>query len=111
MKIRHSLVSNSSSASFICYWRDLKYDEDSFITDSVKKIFDGWGDDKTEKIIEELSANTKETNSMGTFKTEYFTSMYNDLTDIPSELAYFVTGLKAKSKDGFELIDFTIDRD
>ena len=41
----------------------------------------------------------------------YFTSMYNDLTDVPPALAYLVTALKAKSKSGFELIDFSIDDD
>jgi len=105
MKTRNSFVSNSSSASFICYWRYLN-ENDMEVKDLLKKLFDTYGGLDSEGMIEEIFNHTHNTNVPGTFKTDMFTSMYNDLTDIPVSMAYLITGLKVNSDEGFELIDF-----
>jgi len=110
MKIRNSFVSNSSSASFICYWRYL-HAKNSDIKQILQNLFDDWGNKHTGKVIDELVSSTGTTNSLGTFRTAMYTIMYNDISDVPLSMAYLITGLKINSNLGFELIDITREND
>jgi len=112
MKTRNGFVSNSNSASFICYWRYLGRGggEQLSLQDSIYKLFDcvdyGNGCIGQCPSADELIKYSKETSSPGTFVTEMFTSMFNDITDIPTSFALLVTGLKLGN--GFELIDLRV---
>jgi len=108
MKKREGFVSNSSSASFVVYWRCLKQDEDENHSSDVDEAIDGifkW----SKEVSEYLKANTKETSSAGTYATTGWVSMYNDITDFPEEIAYLVLGLKVEA--GFELIDVRVEQE
>jgi hypothetical protein len=112
MKTRNALVSNSSSASFICYWRCLKINNGETMPkkEAIKELTREWNDDDhLLEITKELIKNTEDTSSAGTFKTTGFTSMYNDITDIPSFITHLVVGLKLEP--GYELIDLHVDDD
>ena len=104
MKKREGFVSNSSSASFVVYWRCLEQEEG----DSVERVVDGLFEFSKE-IKEYLKDNTQETSSAGTYKTTGWTSMYNDVGVIPQEVAYLVLGLKIGK--GYELIDVNVEYD
>ena len=111
MKTRNSLVSNSSSASFICYWRCLKTTNDNKQSlnkdQAIKRLMDEYDDMDLSKTTELLLANTINTAVEGTFKTEGSTSMYNNVEDVPQYLAYLLVALKIES--GYELIDFRVE--
>jgi len=99
MKIRNGFVSNSSSASFIVYWRKLEsrnkeLDISSFLSYPIAAM---------------VSDNTVETSAIGTYKTNGWTSMYNDATDIPDYICYLITALKTTG--GYELIDIAVEDD
>jgi len=86
-------------------------DNDMEVKDLLKRLFDCWGNKNTQLMIDDLVKSTGNTNVQGTFKTQMWTSMYNDLLDIPVSMSYLITGLKVNSSEGFELIDFKVDED
>jgi len=79
LKIRHKFVSNSSSASFIILWSNREH-KSLTKEEAIKKLFDysKFDSEKKLKIINDLIKQTKATKT-GKFKTEFFTSMFNDL--------------------------------
>lgn len=101
MKTRNSFVSNSSSASFICYWRCLEPDIDS-LEDAVEKLIESY-DDETLRLCKSIVSKTQRTKQDGTYKTKYWISMYNDIRDVPEEMKNLITAILLEI--GFELID------
>ena len=68
MKKRNGFVSNSSSASFVVYWRCLKHDEGENYRLTVEGAVDAlvrWN----EELKKYLKENTSETASPGTYET------------------------------------------
>jgi len=100
MKIRNGFVSNSSSASFVVYWR---------CNEAVNKDVD-IGGLISGSHLEDIKKCTESTASNGVYKTHGFTSMYNDENDIPAKLAYLVLALTIH-RGKYELIDFNIEND
>lgn len=100
MKSRQRFVSNSSSSSFICYWRSLKGND---LKLALYELFELYPEDHLCKKADDIIKHTDVTNSEGTFKTSYFIPMYNSNFDIPEELAYLVAAINLEA--GYELID------
>ena len=101
MKTRLSLVSNSSSASFMVLWRalpDSNGNTPDNVKDAVRKLFGYTKDDdwQTDKNIEDIINNTKFLKS-DIYETRYWTSMYNDITDLPPGAAYIMFALAENS--------------
>ena len=108
MKKREGFVSNSSSASFVVYWRCLRHEEGENYGLDADEAIDGlfeW----SKEIKDYLKENTVKTASEGTYKTTGWISMYNDIGDLPKEIAYLVLGLKIGI--GYELVDISVEND
>ncbi len=101
MKIRNSFVANSSSASFIILWATDANNVDS----AVEKLFNDGNNPIPLKILNNISissikVHTEDKGSMGDdcdthlFETRYFTSMWNDMNDIPLEFIFMESILK-----------------
>ena len=101
MKKRNGFVSNSSSASFICNWRSLS---DDCLESDLIELFDSYNGKLNDMSATILGATSVMDTS---YQTKMFTSMYNDMSDVPADMAYLVTALNLKS--GFELIDIAIE--
>lgn len=107
MKTRNSLVSNSSSASFIIKWKS----ESRYITiaDVIDNLFIDVGclDDATKKAIIE---NTKRTRSdIKTYTSTFRTSMFNDFSDFGSGAANLSMALMTVCN--FELVSTEVKND
>ena len=113
MKTRNALVSNSSSASFICYWRCLNTvdDEPMTKTEALKRFTECWKDgEMDEKSMGGiLDRYTVETAMPGTYCTKMIISMMNSIEDCPTVMAHLVAGLVGHNEDGYELVDFRIE--
>ena len=104
MKQRNGFVSNSSSASFICYWYG---DENNDLKSTLTKMFDSWGDGETQSMINKLISKTSKDGAPGVYLTQMWTSMYNDIRDIPESMAYLLTALQVSNDE--KLISFKMD--
>ena len=98
MKIRQSLVSNSSSASFVILWRSLNSDTED--KETVLNILARYND-TLDKAREELKANTENLKS-DIFETRFNTSMMNSMADFGNVAAHFF--LELANSEGFEII-------
>jgi hypothetical protein len=109
MKTRNGLVSNSSCASFICYWSHEHPDLDLMgaLVNLFQNDYYGEGD----CTLRTIKDHTQPTNSKGTFKTSGFTSMYNTIEDCPDHLTKLVMMLASNQAAGFSLIDFRVEHD
>ena len=76
MRIRSGFVSNSSSASFIVWWKP--YCPDWSIHENLENLLE-YADDSL-KYMKEIEDNTIE-NDQGTYKTSFWTTMYNGVDD------------------------------
>jgi len=100
MKTRSSLVSNSSSASFVILYRSLTSDVDIDSKEDAIKVltYSNW---KLERSTEELLKYTEHLKS-DVFETKFHTSMMNSVCDFGDVAAQFF--LELSNNDKFEII-------
>ena len=103
MKTRNSLVSNSSSASFIVTWKCLD-PEETDKKEVINQLF-GYGD-KSLKL--NITNNTIQLKS-GYFRTAFFISMLNEITDFGPDAGYLILSLYTNSN--FEIADARVESD
>ena len=127
MKIRSGFVSNSSSASFIVYWKPLDFINSFTIVEALCKIFEvpsnlynkkagkfrnvpDYLKSNTDLIIK-LKKLTKKSNKdkEGIFITNFFTVMMNDGDDFGEDAKSFLINLVTCEECG--LIDAITERD
>jgi hypothetical protein len=106
MKNRNGFVSNSSSASFVCRW--VMYNDMS-LEDSIDEILMDYGSDELKKIKDNLIHSTHSDN--GHFITRSFTSMLNDIDNVPLEFKNLITGLSFLSESKGKIIAVEINED
>ena len=130
MKIRSGFVSNSSSASFIVYWKILDFDNSKFsIVEALCKIYEVPSNlynkkagkfrnvpiylkEKTNLIMQLkklTKKNKKNKNENDIFITEFITTMMNSGDDFGEHAKSFLINLVICEQCG--LIDTVIDKD
>jgi len=99
MKIRTSLVSNSSSASFIVLWRCFDL-EGNDVNDAVDVITNPRYAFETSKEQVYKKSIIDATESLGDkmFRSTFSVSMYNDYDDIPEACKFLIYLLSFKNK-------------
>lgn len=102
MKIRNSLVSNSSSASFIVTWKYLNIEETN-IKQILKKLIRFNPD-----FVLDIEKNTTQLKS-GYFRSTFYTTIFNDMTDFDSNAAFLILALYIDND--FEIVDARIEDD
>jgi len=103
MKTRASLVSNSSSASFVITWRCLNPEIEN-VKQSFEKLFNNF----SEEEIQELCQTTNVLRSKA-YRSVFSTSMFNDYSDFGPRAAQMLMALYLDND--FEIIDARIDSD
>lgn len=105
MKTRNSLVSNSSSASFIILWRSLSSNVDS--KESAIKTLLRYNDaiDNKESLQKLIDSTTELKHDI--YETKFHTSMMNSFSDFGPDAAYFFLELSHNSY--FEIIKSSTD--
>lgn len=106
MKTRNSLVSNSSSASFIVIWRSLSSEIDSKTkaVDALTK----WSSHFTGDALLRLHSKTEELKP-DVYRTQFFTSMMNSMSDFGEDAAFFILSLIDDKQ--FEIITRDVEGD
>jgi len=97
MKTRSSLVSNSSSASFVILWRCLSDIDDK---EEALKILTRYND-MLDRSREDLKIHTEHLKA-DIFETRFNTSMMNSMSDFGDAAAHFF--LELSNNDKFEII-------
>ena len=101
MKIRNSFVANSSSASFIILWETSAKN----VASAVEKLFNDGNNPVPLKMLNDISISSIQVHTedkgevdegcnIHLFETRYFTSMWNDMNDIPLEFIFMESILK-----------------
>jgi hypothetical protein len=113
MKTRMGFVSNSSSASFICIWEYFDHGGSGLdsVEDALRIIFDDYGDVDMGVKMESIVGHTNICSSSGCYETKYWTSMYNDVNDIPEELSSLVMGLHLLPGSKGRIINVSVDEE
>ena len=105
MKIRNSLVSNSSSASFVILWKRIR--DDGEVDQDLDSVFHGLDYDLNDvskiKVASTILAD-------GIVKTKFWTSMMNSYADFGIEALELHTMLSMQ-KTKFILITAEVDSD
>ena len=110
MKTRNSLVSNSSSASFIVTWQLLHEDKlDLPIKEIIERLGEGDWHYGVDEVINELVKNTKRLDAPNCFETRESISMFNWMGDFNGGILPFVVEM---SRDrNFKVINWEIESD
>lgn len=111
MKIRTAFVSNSSSASFIIYWKALSEDKLSK-SEALEDLFRYSGRDLTELIVRTIEVDDKNTES-NEYVTIFDTGCLNSPDDFGEDAAALLFNLYINKEDEqkYELIKTKLMRD
>ena len=104
MKTRNSLVSNSSSASFVILWKHNSFD-DSATLDMIMEAMN-W-DVPNSSILSRQSKLLKH----GVIESRFFTGMMNDISDFGIDALSLYTILNLNSENSYTLISTTVEHD
>jgi len=107
MKIRKGYVSNSSSASFIVYWKSRNNREMS-LEEAIEKMEDEFFFSKYGMTKEYIKKVTQD-NGYGRFTTEFFTTMMNSGDNFGEQAKSFLINIM--TSDDFEIYNFKVDKD
>ena len=100
MKTRQSLVSNSSSASFVIIWRSLE-GEKYTVDEAIKALTQSNEVLNKSENIEELKNHTIQLKD-DVFETSFWTSMMNSMSDFGDVAAHLV--LEFNQSCRFEIV-------
>lgn len=106
MKTRNSLVSNSSSASFVITWKSLNLEDEIPAREAIQHVFNESNPDLNVTLTESIVQQTSKLKS-GAFRSEFSTSMYNIISDFGSDAAFLMMALYLSND--FEIIDARIE--
>jgi hypothetical protein len=111
MKIKEDFVTNSSSASFIMTFAAGGKDFNEF-QDTMNSFLEMYKDN-TRKELRFWDGSNIEEVAPGVFQIEEWTSMYNDIDDIPDYMKYIIIDKAVESRElgayGITMTNFKID--